>query len=383
MKIAVIAAKGSVLQQAGSWFGPDTHEVLQVEGGWQRLRATAADARPDLLLVEAAGRGQDELDEIEYLTTHWPATAVILLCASPTPEYLISAMRAGVREVLPAPATPELLVAAVERFAARSSGGGPKAPCKTLAFISSSGGSGATFLATNFGYRLAESRRVLLVDLNLQLGDALTFLHDRKAAVTLADVARDIARLDAPFLAASAVRITPNYSILAAPDDPGQAAEVRPEHIEAILRLAATQYDFVLLDMARTVDPLAVAALDRATRIYVVLQESLQHLRNAGKLLSLFRSLDYPADKLELIVNRHDKGAPIGLDTVRRVLGGYRLHTVANNYREVSTAISEGTPLPQGARGNGVARSLGEFAATLNPAPDAGRGVFGRLFGRA
>lgn len=383
MKIAVIAARGSALGQAVAWFAPDTHEVLKVEGGWQRLRATAAETRPDLLLVEVTAHGQGELDEIEYLTAHWPATVVIVVCASPTPEFLISAMRAGVREVLPAPAAQDLLVAAVERVAAKSAAAGAKAPCRTLAFIASNGGSGATFLATNFGYRLAESRRVLLVDLNLQLGDALTFLHDRKAPVTLADVARDIKRLDAQFLAASAVHIAPNYSILAAPDDPDQAAEVRPEHIEAILRLGATEYDFVLLDMPRTVDPVAIAALDRATRIFLVLQTSLPHLRNAGKLLALFRSLEYPADKLELIVNRHDKGAPIGLDTVRRVLGDYRIHTVANNYREVSTAISEGIPLPQGARGKGVARSLGKFAEAINPAPEVSRGIFGRLFGRA
>jgi pilus assembly protein CpaE len=317
------------------------------------------------------------------VSTHCPGTAVILLCAAPTPEFLISAMRAGVREVLPAPPPAQLLAAAVERIAAKRGAPGASAPGKVLAFIGSNGGSGATFLATNVGYQLAESRRVLLVDLNLQLGDALTFLHDRKAPVTIADMARDISRLDASFLAAGAVRITPNYSILAAPDEPSQAVEVKAEHVDAILRLAVTQYDFVLLDMARNVDPLAIAALDRAARIFLVLQASLQQLRNGGKLLALFRALDYPAEKMALIVNRHEKGAAIGLDTVRRILGDYPTHTVANAYREVSTSINEGTPLPHAARGNGVARGLAQLAEAINPAPEASRGVLARLFGRA
>ena len=114
-------------------------------------------------------------------------------------------------------------------------------PCK--------GGSGATFLATNLGWQLAETKSVLLIDLNLQFGDALAFVHDGKAPSTLADVAKDIGRLDASLLAASTVKVAPNFSILAAPEDLAHAMEVKPEHIDAILSVAVTQYDFVMLDV--------------------------------------------------------------------------------------------------------------------------------------
>ena len=108
--------------------------------------------------------------------------------------------------------------------------------------------------------------------------------------------------------------------------------EVKPEHIDAILSLAVTQYDFVLLDLRRSLDTVAIKALDRAWRIFPVLQSGLPDLRNASKLLEAFQSLGYPQDKTELIVNRFEKSGDIGLDQVQRSLGSVRLNTVPNSY---------------------------------------------------
>ena len=40
------------------------------------------------------------------------------------------------------------------------------------------------------------------------------------------------------FLSASVVQITSNFEILAAPDDPAQSLQVKPEHLDAILNVA-------------------------------------------------------------------------------------------------------------------------------------------------
>jgi pilus assembly protein CpaE len=381
MKIAVISPNVHHLQGIGKVLG--AHLVTLVEGDKSRMRAIAELEQPDLMLVEGMCRDSDELGQVEYVTTHYPKTAVILSCPTHTPEFLINAMRAGVREVLPSPVTAAALEAAVNRIAAKFSGIQAKSPGKILAFMPCKGGSGATFIATNLGYQLAESKTVLLIDLNLQFGDALSFVHDGKPASTLADVARGIDRLDALFLAASTVRIASNYSILAAPEDPSQAIEVKPEHVDAILALAVTQYDFILLDMGRTLDTLSIKALDRAYRIYPVLQVGLAYLRNAGKLLAAFRALGYPTDKMELIVNRFEKGGEIGLDDMRRTLGMVSLRTVPNSYKEVSTSINHGNPLAEIARSNAVTKKLIELMASLSPKQEERRGFLGRIFKRA
>lgn len=383
MKIALISPSAGHLRDIGGALQAGGHDVQLYEGGKSRMREVAERDDPDLMLVDGMCCDTSELAQVEHVTGHHPSIAVVLLCSMHTPEFLINSMRAGVREVLPSPVTIPAVEAAVNRIAAKLAGVPAKRTGKLLAFLACKGGSGATFLATNLGWQMAETRSVLLIDLNLQFGDALSFVHDGKAPATLADVAKEIQRLDGSLLAASTVKVAPNYSILAAPEDLAHAMEVKPEQIDAILALAVTQYDFVVLDVSRTLDTIAIKALDRATKIFAVMQASVPDLRNAAKMLQAFRSLGYAQDKTELIVNRFDKTSEIGLDHMQRALGTVRLNTMPNSYREVNSSINHGDALINTARSSSVVRQLAELALSLNPRPDTSRGLLDRLFRRA
>ncbi len=383
MKIAIISPNKTHLQDIGRVLEAQAHTVLLLEGGKSRMRAIAEQEQPDLMLVDGMCCDPHELIQVEYVTTHHPKISVMLLCSSQTPEFLINSMRAGVREVLPSPVTPDALNAAISRIAAKFMGLRTTIPGKILAFIACKGGSGATFLATNLGYQLAETRSVLLVDLNLQFGDALSFVHDGKPPSSLADVAHGIHRLDASFLAASSVKISAQYSILAAPEDPSTAMEIKPEHVEEILNLAATQYDFVLLDLSRSLDTLTLKALDHAHQIFPVLQAGVPSLRHARKLQLIFKSLGYPPEKIEWVLNRFEKTGAISLDSIQRTLGASRLRTLPNDYREVNAAVNQGNALAVLNRSSAASKSLAEFALSLSPRVEESRSLLDRLLRRA
>jgi pilus assembly protein CpaE len=382
MKILIVSEDKPFLKHAGSILAGTGHDVTTAPGTAADLRTLVKTLVPDLLLLDGREDVMLDLAEIERTTLQCPSVAILLVSTLRTPGFLIDAMRAGVREVLSSVHPGELL-AAVERAAAKLTASWTASHGKVHAFVGTSGGSGTTFLATNFGYQLAQSHKVLLIDLNLQFGDALNFLQDAKATSTIADLARDINRLDAPLLQASAIKVTPTYSILAAPDEPAQAADITPEHLDAILKLAVTQYDFVLLDMPRIVDAMMMTALDQASTIFLVLQASVPHLRNADKLLSVFRSLDYANDKIEVLLNRYDKRDDITADRIRRTLGDHDIHLIANGWRQVSTAINQGVPLVQVERKHGVIRGLSELGDALVPAAEQPASLFDRLFRRA
>jgi pilus assembly protein CpaE len=383
MKIAVVSPNKVHLNEIGKLLQAASHVAVLMEGGGERLLQVAEQEQPGLMLVEGIGCGGiGNLAPIEALTARHPQVAVVLLCPTCSPEFLMAAMRAGVREVLPSPVQPSELEATVTRICGKLRGDRPAPAGKVLAFIPCKGGSGATFLATSLGSQLAESGSVLLVDLNLQFGDALAFVHDARPPSTLADVARGIKRLDASFLAASTVKVAPNFSILAAPEDHSEAVEITPAHVEAVLALAVQHYDFVVLDVGRPVGTLAIKALDRATRIYPVMQASLSSLRNAKKLLAIFRSLDYGPDKVTLIVNRFDRRDAIGVAEIERTLGKFTIHTVPNRYKPVSAAIDHGEPLAAAGPAHPVLRQLAQLADTLRARPQPARGLFARLLRR-
>jgi len=383
MKIALISDDKVLLQQMQAMLTDSGNDISTISGETPDLRVVAKEWTPDLMLLDGRNKEALDLEHVERLTLQYPAISVILVSEVASPRFLLAAMRAGVREVLSPSHLQEMFHPAVDRIAAKLSAAQASDQAKIHAFIGTSGGSGATFLATNFGYQLAQSHKVLLVDLNLQFGDALSFVQEGKSPKSIADIARDIKRLDSSLLVASTVHVTPNFHILAAPEEPGQAADIRPEHIDEILGVAVTQYDIVLLDMPRIVDAMLMTALDRAASIFLVLQASVPHLRNADKLLSAFRSLDYSRDKVELILNRYDKRNDITIDKIRKTLGQLEIHTIANGYRQVSTAINQGVPLVQLERKHGVIRSLNQLGDAMAPAAEHPVGLFERLFRRA
>ena len=386
MKIAVISPNSAHREDIGRYLQTQdgSRAVALHEGGMTKVRVVADQQRPDLIILDSMCRDLEELPVLEYVSAQHPQTVVVMLCANHSPEFLINAMRAGVREVLQSPATKEALVAAVERIERRLGlGAKPRQPGQIIAFIPCKGGSGATFLATNLGYQLAaESKKVILIDLNLQFGDAALFIHDHKPATNLGDVAHNIHRLDASFLAGSLVNVSPNYGVLAAPEDPGQAMEVKPEHVDVLLNLAVNNYDFVIVDVGRVLDAVTIKALDRANYVFPVMQLTLPFIRDANRLISAFRTLGYSKDKIRLVVNRFEKGSEIKLEDVERSLGVATFKTLPNSYEAVASAVNHGRPIASFARNNPVAKGLQELAHALIRPSTEGSGVLGKLLRR-
>jgi pilus assembly protein CpaE len=144
---------------------------------------------PALVILDASDIEAADADLLERLARHYHAAHFMLLTGQHQPDILIRAMRAGVREVLQLPLVHRAFHEAMDRIAA-TTGVQTVRDGKVMAFISCKGGSGATFISTNFGYALATlaDKKVLLIDLHGQFGDAALYVSDQKPAMTLSDV---------------------------------------------------------------------------------------------------------------------------------------------------------------------------------------------------
>jgi pilus assembly protein CpaE len=178
------------------------------------------------------------------------------------------------------------------------------------------------------------------------------------------------------------VKISPNYGVLAAPEDPGQAIEVKPEHIEVLLNVAVNNYDFVILDVGRVLDAVAIKSLDRANYVFPVVQLTLPFVRDASRLISAFRTLGYSKDKIRLLVNRLEKSTELKLADVERSLGLSAFKTLPNSYEAVAAAVNHGQPIASFARGNPVAKALQDLAQTLTRSSAESASLLGKLLRR-
>ena len=339
---------------------------------------------PALVIFDATLCASDDVDLLERVAKHYAGATLMLLMREHQHQILIRAMRAGVREVLQLPLVHRAFHEAIDRIEAQSGVLALK-DGKVLAFISAKGGSGATFISTNFGYALAAlaDMKVLLIDLHGQFGDATLYVSDQKPAMTLSDVCAQISRIDGAFLESCLVQVAPGFGVLAAADDPAQAVTLKPEHMDTILRVARQHYDYTVLDVGRQIDALSLRALDSADTIYPILQLALPDIRDARRLLDIFRSLGYAMTNTRLIVNRYEKGGKLRLADLQSALGAEVVHTVPNDYVAVTDSVNQGTPVLEIARTSQVARSLADLVelVTARRLPE-NRGLFDRLFGR-
>lgn len=371
MKIAVIAQDSQHPNNIQRFLteADKPYPLIAMIGGVQQVVAVAEQEQPDLLMLEGQYFSPMELQILNGVTSRFPDLGVVMLCPAQPPERLIEVMRAGVREVLQTPLTRNVVIEAVERFQQRFMlARMPVNQCKVLAFIPCKGGSGATFLATNIAYALAalENKRVALFDFNLQFGDASMFVHDSPPVSSIADVARQIQRLDGSFLASSMLQVLPNFGVLAAPEEPEKAAEIKPEHIDPLFQVAVKHYDFVVLDVGRGLDAISIQALDRADLIFPVLQQTLPSIRDAKRMSNAFRALNYPDDKLRLIVNRYKKNADITLTDMENTLNLKIFKVVPNDHTVVTGSVNQGIPAIKLDRRSPVAKSLQEIAHELS-----------------
>jgi pilus assembly protein CpaE len=370
MKIVLVSPDQTELQQLNSQLASAAnYELTVVQGSGQEARQAVERHQPDVLVVDGVFQENSAFEQLEKTILANPGMAVVLLAKTLTPEFLLHMMRMGVTEVLPQPVTSSVLKESIERARQRVTVKKPvRRQGKILAMVGCKGGSGVTFLASNLGYAIASSepnQRVILIDLNLQGGDAELFVSDGRSNSNVASIAAEINRLDSTLLDSSLVRVLPNYGVLAASQDTHEAFAVKPEHISQLIDMAAKNYDFVILDVPRSVDPVTVRALDRAGEIYVVLQMTLPFIRDAKKLLSDFRALGYGPAKVRLIVNRYEKEPEITIKDVQQTLGMPVYRTVPNSYRNVATSVNQGIPIAKLAPRDPVAKTLMEMADVL------------------
>jgi pilus assembly protein CpaE len=129
---------------------------------------------PELVIIDAKDGDAADAGLLDRVCKQYTnANFILLTGAVQQHDLLIRAMRAGVREVLLLPLVHVAFHEALDRIG-NTTKAQAKRDGKVLAFIACKGGSGATFLSTNFGYALAAlaEKKVMLIDLHGQFGDA-------------------------------------------------------------------------------------------------------------------------------------------------------------------------------------------------------------------
>jgi pilus assembly protein CpaE len=361
-----------------------SHSAIKVVGtavdapsAGDRLREEQVD-----VLLHGSSRG-DRLPTQDIHTLQSASAAPIVIVTSGcTPEFLQEALAHGVQDVAILPQLTESLVFTLRRAhvlnnnaprqqatpsLARSGGEGRVITC-----FSPKGGVGKSTLSTALAgvYSHQLKQRTLLIDLDLQFGD-IGIMMGIDPTQTIVDLVTTTGELDPDKLGGYVVKHESGMDILAAPLRPEDAELVTEDRIGQLIDVAKAAYDIVVLDTPPHFDATTLAALDRSDRLVLITTMDIPTVKNAKLALQTLSLLQYPRERIALIVNRPLARADIRESDISRTLDMAITCTIPGD-KDIGVAVNRGIPVTVASPRSPASKIIRELAELLLPSGSLG-----------
>ncbi|MHB8642637.1 MAG: AAA family ATPase [Gaiellaceae bacterium] len=185
---------------------------------------------------------------------------------------------------------------------------------RVITVFSPKGGTGKTVVSTNLAASLAkrEGRRTLLLDLDLQFGDASIVLGIEPEK-TIYDLVTAPGELDPEKLAGYVSKHPSGLDVLSAPMRPEDAELVIENKVTALLEVARASYDSIVVDTSPFFHGPMLATLDRTDELLVLCGLDVPTLKNVRLALQTLALLSFPASRIRYVMNRANSN--VGLKT--------------------------------------------------------------------
>ncbi|SMX27566.1 Septum site-determining protein MinD [Pelagimonas phthalicica] len=312
---------------------------------------------------------------------------VVLIAEDVTPASLHQLLRQGADEFVPYPLPEGELAAAVERMR------NPPAPVAAevqpgeqgvklsgdgdgvlIAVQGLAGGVGATTMAVNLAYELAECRKegqpkVCLIDFGLQFGTVATYLDlPRREAVL--ELLSDVESMDGDSFGQALVSYEDKIQVFTSPSDILPLDMIGPADVQAILDVARNHFDYVIVDMPSTIVQWTETVLTEAQVYFAMVALDMRSAQNAMRLKRALQSEDLPYDKLRYVLNHAPKFTDLqGKGRVKRMADGLGIALdlqLPDGGKPVAQACDHGLPLANHVPKNPLRKEFVKLAAQLD-----------------
>jgi pilus assembly protein CpaE len=354
------------------------HQEIDLVGTAEQVRDAAAPLTGGHLqaVLHATRASTLPADDIAAIREHTGAP-IVLLASGEATALLSEALEADVADVLLLPQLTENVVFAIRKAAHAGRRIAPAAGVrrgKIVTVFSPKGGTGKTVLATNLATALAkhESKRTLLLDLDLQFGDAAIMLG-LEPEKTIFDLVVAPGELDVEKLAGYTTRHPSGLDILPAPLRPEDAELVTEAKLARLLEVARESYDAIVVDTSPFFHGPMLATLDRTDELLLLCGLDVPTLKNVRLSLQTLELLSFPTDRIRIVLNRANTKVGMKRSEVESALD-LKIGWEIPSDRAVPVSVNRGTPAVLSESGSEFAKALREVARTvLRPKDVKGR----------
>src|SRR5919199_6137884 len=346
--------------------------------GWS---AQVAEAAPTLtgghlqVVLHASRAATLPVNELAAIREHTRAP-VILLASNGSPELLEEALEHDVADVLLLPQLTDNVVFAIRKagHVGKRLSGPQQRHGRLVTVFSPKGGTGKTVTTTNLGASLAKhwGKRALLLDLDLQFGDAAIMLGIEPDK-TIYDLVTAPGELDTEKLSGYTTKHTSGLDVLPAPLRPEDAELVTEAKLGRLLEVARESYDCIVVDTSPFFHGPMLATLDRTDELFLLCGLDVPTLKNVKLALQTLELLSFPKERIRLVLNRANSKVGMKHNEVEAALGMKVAFEVPSD-REVPLAVNRGKPVVLADESADVSRALRQMAKRVVAKPKAEAG---------
>jgi len=284
-------------------------------------------------------------------------------------------LKEGVSDFAPYPEPEGALREAIDRLRyLRSSGGAvsgvvggtPVRKGKLTKVYGVAGGVGASTIAVNLAWELAntvrkDGRRVVLLDFNFQYGSCATFL-DVPRRESVYELVSEATNFDQTGLMQALSTYQDRLYVLTAPRDALPLDIVTPTDVKAIINLARESFDYVIIDMPQALMNWSEPVYTASDLFLAGMEVDTRSAQNMFRFLRTLKTEGMALEKLVFTLNRAPGMTDFsGKGRVARVgesLGITYSYLVPDGGKQVMNACDQGIPLLEVAKSNPARKEI-------------------------
>jgi pilus assembly protein CpaE len=348
--------------------------------------------QPEAAQIEFVAVALDDSDEEDLTlvgdiitTAKDKGIKVILIADDLTQAALHTLLRMGADEFIPYPLPENELGQAIERLQAPPPAEAPlelQSNLKAtgdrngvlLAVHGMAGGTGATTLAVNLAWELANVEkengpRVCLIDLDLQFGSVSTYL-DLPRRDSVFELLSDTESMDSDSFMHSLLTYNEKLHVFTSPSDMLPLDMLEPVDVKRILDIACANFDYVVLDMPSSIVSWTEGVLQEAAVYFATMELEMRSAQNTQRMKRLLQGEDLPFEKLRFVLNRAPKFTDLnGKSRIKRLsesLGISIEVQMPDGGKPVAHTSDQGVVLGDGAAKNPLRKEIAKLAKSIH-----------------
>ncbi len=338
----------------------------------------------ELLAIALDDEDESETNLIRAIIERATAKSirVLLIAEALSPILLHQLLRAGADDFVPYPLPENALHETINRLksARRSAATAQSASVSggrngsVFAVQSLAGGAGATTFAVNLAWELcltkkgADAPTVCVLDLDFQSGSVSTYL-DLPRTEKVYELLSQTSSMDKDAFFTALQTFQEKLKVLTAPSDMLPLDLLSPDEIARLIMTARDSFDFVIIDMPRTIVHWTETVLSASELYFAMIELDMRSAQNTLRLIRAMKADGLSIEKFRFLLNRAPRFTDLGGKSRAKRMAeslGISIAThIPDGGIQVRDANDHGLPLCEFAPKNPVAKEIRKFATSL------------------